>query len=287
MNWNTDLQNIIDYTEHHLQKTQEPLDKNQIAKMAGCSYSFFQKVFSYMNQISFSEYVRNRKMTLAGYDLKSTDIKVVDLSYKYGYDSPTSFTKAFQQFHGMTPTEARCTSLELRVYPKMTLEKNTEYTWRLEYKPTFRLIGKKLCLSGPKDQNYIKIPEFWGKCQQDGTYATLVAMDEASPAGIMGVFGNISDSSDEVHYYIAAVSSKEPPEGYSCLNIKEATWAVFDCIGRNPEAIQKGWNFLTSEWLIRYPFLHDDCPEIEWYSAGNPFDENYLSQIWIPVLERT
>ena len=52
--------------------------------MAGCSFGFFQKVFSYMNGISFAEYVRSRKLTLAGYDLKSTDLRIVDISYKYG-----------------------------------------------------------------------------------------------------------------------------------------------------------------------------------------------------------
>ena len=89
MEWNEKLQIIIDYVEHHLQRKEEPVDVQEIAKIAGCSYGFFQKVFSYMNGISFAEYVRSRKMTLAGYDLKSTEMKVVDISYKYGYDSPT------------------------------------------------------------------------------------------------------------------------------------------------------------------------------------------------------
>ncbi len=100
MEWNQKLQNIIDYVENHLQCKETPIDNEEISKMAGCSFDFFQKVFFYMNSISFSEYVRSRKLTLAGYDLKSTDMKVVDISYKYGYNSPTSFTKAFQQFHG-------------------------------------------------------------------------------------------------------------------------------------------------------------------------------------------
>ena len=99
MEWDEKLQLIVDYIEKHLQRMQEPINPQEVAKIAGCSFGFFQKVFSYMNGISFSEYVRSRKLTLAGYDLKSTDKKVVDISYQYGYDSPTSFTKAFQQFH--------------------------------------------------------------------------------------------------------------------------------------------------------------------------------------------
>lgn len=119
MEWNERLQRIIDYVENHLQRKQEPIDQREISVMAGCSFDFFQKVFSYMNGIGFSEYVRFRKLTLAGYDLKSTDKRVVDISYQYGYDSPTSFTKAFRKFHGMTPKEARSGDRQLRVVPKM------------------------------------------------------------------------------------------------------------------------------------------------------------------------
>ena len=73
MEWNEKLQQIIDYIENHLQRKEEPINIDEIAKIAGCSFGFFQKVFSYMNGISFSEYIRYRKLTLAGYDLKSTN----------------------------------------------------------------------------------------------------------------------------------------------------------------------------------------------------------------------
>ena len=45
MEWNEKLQNIIDYVENHLQRKEEPINNKDIAKMAGCSFDFFQKVF--------------------------------------------------------------------------------------------------------------------------------------------------------------------------------------------------------------------------------------------------
>lgn len=131
MEWNQKLQNIIDYVEIHLQRKETSIDHEEISQMAGCSFDFFQKVFSYMNGISFSEYVRSRKLTLAGYDLKSTDMKVIDISYKYGYNSPTSFTKAFQQFHGVSPKEAREKDINLCVMPKMQIIQKQQYTWKI------------------------------------------------------------------------------------------------------------------------------------------------------------
>lgn len=285
MDWNDKLQRIIDNVEDCLQRKGTSVDKEKIAQMAGCSYSFFQKVFSYMNGVSFAEYIRNRKMTLAGYDLKSTSIKIIDLSYKYGYESPTSFTKAFQQFHGISPTAARAAGTNLRVYPKMVIAAKHKYAWRIEKKAAFRLIGKSVKISRREQQHFKKIPEFWDTCHRDGVFSALIKMDQASVKGMMGLFSRYDEAVDEVEYSIMVESALPAFCEFTQLVIPKMTWAVFDCIGPVPKAIQNGWRFLQQEWLIQYPFQHADCPEIEWYSSGNSYAEDYLSQIWIPILE--
>ncbi|MEG0367842.1 MAG: AraC family transcriptional regulator, partial [Coprobacillus sp.] len=147
MEWTKKLELIIDYVENHLQRYEEDICHDDIERIAGCSFLFFQKVFSYMNGISFSEYIRFRKMTLAGYDLKSTQMKVIEVSYKYGYDSPTSFTKAFQQFHGVSPKEARNKDVELKVYAKMLVTSKQAYAWKLEQRNDLHLIGKRISIA--------------------------------------------------------------------------------------------------------------------------------------------
>lgn len=286
MEWNEKLQIIIDYVENHLQRKEEPVDVQEISKIAGCSYGFFQKVFSYMNGISFAEYVRSRKMTLAGYDLKSTDMKVVDISYKYGYDSPTSFTKAFQQFHGISPIEARRDENKLRILPKMQISVKQQYSWKLEQKDEFRLVGKSIRVSHVDDAHLVKIPGFWSECQRDGTFSSLVSMDEGKPQGLFGVLGEVDETSAEADYSIMVMTDKKAPGGFSEVIVPKAAWAIFDCRGPVPQGIQNGWKYLTGEWLVNYPFNHADCPELEWYSSGNPYDPDYLAQIWIPVEEK-
>ncbi|WP_455683944.1 AraC family transcriptional regulator [Thomasclavelia sp.] len=285
MEWNEKLQQIIDYIENHLQRDEEPIDVEEISSIAGCSFSFFQKVFSYMNGISFAEYIRYRKLTLAGYDLKSTDIKVVDLSYKYGYESPTSFTKAFQQFHGVSPKQARENNVELQVYPKMNLIDKHKYTWKLESKKEFRLAGKKIKVSCLNNTHYSEILKFWSDIQKDGTFLQLISMDEGDPMGMFGMFGKYDKYFNEIEYSIMVISNQELPQGFVEYRIPEVTWAIFDCRGAMPQAIQRGWKFLNEEWIIKYPFKHAKCPEFEWYSNGNVYDPNYLSQIWIPILD--
>jgi AraC family transcriptional regulator len=53
------------------------------------------------------DYLRRRRLTLAAQELVRSDRKIIDLAFKYGYDTPESFSKAFQKQHGVTPSEAR------------------------------------------------------------------------------------------------------------------------------------------------------------------------------------
>ncbi len=290
MEWNEKLQIIIDYVENHLQREEEAVNHEEIARIAGCSFGFFQKVFSYMTGISFAEYIRSRKLTLAGYDLKSTNLKVIDISYKYGYDSPTSFTKAFQLFHGIPPKNARNPDTVLKTVPKMKLMEKNEYSWKLEQKNSFRLVGKSFSVSLHADLPSRQIPAFWHECQRNGIFAELVSMDTADPErdfpkGMFGLFSACRNQPKEMEYSIMVISDQKLPPGFTEIYIPASTWAVFNCKGPVPQAIQKGWKYLHEEWLDRYPFRHAQCPEAEWYSSGNAYDDDYLSQIWIPIIE--
>lgn len=285
MEWNEKLQRIINYIEDHLQCREEPINMVEISIIAGCSYGFFQKVFSYMNKISLADYIRYRKLTLAGYDLKSTTMKVIEVSYKYGYDSPTSFTKAFQNFHGVTPTQARQSTISLKVYPKMQLQQKQRYDWKLSHNKALHLVGKSITLSKRDQQLITKIPMFWHTCQRDGSFASLVTLDTNEPKGMFGIFLQDNPLSDNLVYGLMVCSSKSIPEGFITYELPSETWAVFDCYGPVPQAIQQGWKFLEQEWLIQYPFQHAPCPSLEWYSDGNVYDQDYLSQIWIPIIE--
>ena len=134
-------------------------------------------------------------------------------------------------------------------------------------------------------EHFKKIPEFWNECQRSGIFAKLISMDSASPKGIFGLFGAYDEQLNEIEYSIMARSDQEMPQGFTEINITNAVWAIFDCIGPVPQAIQKGWKYLNEEWLVKYPFQHAQCPEVEWYSNGNAYDSSYLSQIWIPIVE--
>jgi len=106
--------------------------------------------------------------------------------------------------------------------------------------------------------------------------------------GVVGLCLKYYDTDQTMDYAIAAFTEQEKNADLTEILLPPETWAVFECIGPMPSAIQKGWHYLTSEWLVKYPFRHAACPELEWYGPGNSFAEDYHSEIWIPItLEET
>ena len=99
MEWLKKLGKAIDYIEDNLDKE---ISYDEAARIACCSPYYFQRVFSYVSGVSLAEYIRRRKMTQAAFELQRADSRVIDVSLKYGYTSPTSFNRAFQNVHGIT-----------------------------------------------------------------------------------------------------------------------------------------------------------------------------------------
>jgi len=98
------MTNAISYIEEHLT---DSIDYNTVAKIACCYIYNFQRVFSYVFNMSLSEYIRSRKLTLAAIELQSSDARIIDIATKYVYDSHEAFSRAFEKFHGVLPSAVK------------------------------------------------------------------------------------------------------------------------------------------------------------------------------------
>lgn len=121
MDWMSGVQKVIDYIEENIG---EELEFDLLAEMVNTSKFYFQKVFSILCGCTIGEYIRNRRMTLAGYEVVDTEVSVLDIALKYGYESHESFTRAFTRFHGITPSEARRTRANLNAFSKISVKSN-------------------------------------------------------------------------------------------------------------------------------------------------------------------
>lgn len=175
MNWINGIQNALDYIENHIT---DKLDYAEIAEQAYCSVFYFQRIFNALCGMTIGEYIRNRRLTLAGIELHSAKSKVIDVALKYGYESPESFTRAFTKFHGITPSEARRNGSGLKSFSRLSvkiiLKGGNTMNYRIIEKPAFKVLGKTETHSIDKNQNNNTIPDFWDKAHKTGIIETLL-----------------------------------------------------------------------------------------------------------------
>lgn len=112
------------------------MDYDIVAVQSFSSTYHFQRIFSILCGFTVGEYIRNRRLSLAGSELATTDIKVIDVAVKYGYESPDSFAKAFQKFHGITPSSARMNVSKLKSFSRLVLKISLEGGKLMNYRNT-------------------------------------------------------------------------------------------------------------------------------------------------------
>lgn len=284
MDWLSRLNEALAYVETRLDAD---IDLDRLARIACCSSFHFQRMFSYMAGVPLSEYIRRRRMTGAAFDLQNTDEKIVDIAVKYGYDSPTAFNRAFQSVHHVAPSVARREGVALKAYPpisfKITIRGEAEMNYRIESKEAFRIVGVKLdtTWTPEKQEGFTEVPAFWAA--QRGTIPRILPLMNGEPQGLLGVSVGDWTKAGTFTYYIAVTSDKAAPEGMAAYEIPACTWAVFECRGPMPGAIQKMQERIMTEWFPNSGYQYADAPDIEQYGEGDQSSEDYVCWIWVPV----
>ena len=123
MEWAEAVSRAVQYVEDHIT---EELSVREIADQVNISPFYFQKGFAMLCGFTLAEYIRNRRLDLAGNDLAVGEERVIDIALKYGYDSPDSFAKAFTRFHGITPSRVKKEGVLLRTFAPLKIRLSLE-----------------------------------------------------------------------------------------------------------------------------------------------------------------
>ena len=281
MEWITRLNQAIAYMEEHLD---DEISYEELGKICCCSCYHFQRMFAYMADMPLSEYIRRRKMSLAAVDVQSTDAKIIDIALKYGYNSPTAFTRAFQLVHGVAPSQLRKEGITVKSYPpllfKITVKGVQEMNYRIEKKDGFRVVGISCPMEKEAEQNFAKIPMFWHEAGNDGTLDKLVGMMDTELKGVLGVCAAIGD---DWKYYIA-VASPQADESMEEYEVPSFTWAVFSGEGVCPKTIQDLEQQIMAEWLPTSGYEFANGPDVELYLSPDMKDAKF--EVWVPVVKK-
>lgn len=274
--WAEGISSALRYIEDNIC---EELKIEDIAAKAYVSAFHFQKIFSVLCGFTVSEYIRNRRLTLAAEELSGSDSKVIDVALKYGYDSPDSFTRAFTKFHGVSPSAAKEKGAKLRAFAplkiKLTLEGGTMTEYRIVEKAAFTVMGRSKSFN--TETSYAQIPKFWTEHYQTGGGEV-----------IKGMFGVCFDSDGKNFDYLIAdmyFPWNEVPENCVIKVIPAGTWAVFPCKGEHPKALQDVNTKIWSEWVPgckEYKLAGNYNLEV-YLNPPQPTPEDCYSEIWVPV----
>ena len=297
MEWLTTIRAVIDYIESHIK---DNISVGEIAEAVYMSPFFLERGFSVMTGYTIGEYIRNRKMYLAGIELQQTKKKVIDIALDYGYETPESFTKAFTRFHNATPTEVR-RGVPLKTFLPLTINIVIQGGKEMNYKITplfpFKVIGFERVFN--METAHQEIPKFWDEICEKYCYPRIYkglpaenAYEQAIMDNCIGEYGVcIDDLGDQKFRYLIAgkYTGGEIPEGMVVYEFPRNLWAIFDCVGPNPETLQAINTKIFKEWLPGNQ-EYEICgnANIEWYDCtGDMRDSDYHSQIWIPVRKKT
>lgn len=274
MDFISSINEALKYIEKNIT---EDLSPEEISKHIYLSSFHFQKIFSLLTGMSLGEYIRNRRLSLSALELCQGDVKVIDVAYKYGYETPESFSKAFTRFHGVTPNSAKREGATLKSFApliiKIKLEGGHFMDYRIEKKEAFEVLAMTRTFN--QETSMQEIPKFWAEFMAKG-YNEKVC----------GMFGMCHSMNEGVFKYSIAdpyKSGTEVPEGFETFEVPAFTWAMFTCVGPMPKAIQETWQRVYSEWLPNSDYEMVSGYDVEMYTKGDVTSPDYVSEIWIPV----
>ena len=287
MEWIDDLNRAMGYIEGQLPGE---VDVSEVARRAACSEFHLQRMFPYMTGMSLSEYVRRRRMSLAATELASGR-RVIDVAIECGYESPTAFARAFKAVQGASPSQVQRGDAKAVQHPRLTfaiqVKGDTAMEYRIIEKPAFRVVGYAVHGDWALEDAGEKAAAFWNELELEGArriHDVLSLMDGSEPMSLLGVC--FCDDGSFDGYLVGVATSQPCPDGMEERIVPEATYAVFDCTGPMPHAIQHLQHRILAEWLPSSGYEWAPKADLEVYFGPNMTAEDYKSQVWLPIEKR-
>lgn len=269
-----------------------PVDVAAMARTTLTSEYHFRRMFSVLSGMSVSEYVRRRRLTLAGAEVIQGRDTLLDIAVRYGYGSAEAFGRAFRAMHGISPGEARRSGATLssqsRLAFRLTVEGNTTMRYRIVDKDAFRLIGPRARVPLVREGVNEPMAEFV-KGIPESVHERIEELSDQEPRG--GVSVTVAHDPDrregsDVDYYVAAATSATgAPEGTETLEVPAGTWVVFPFEKYAfPEAIQRIWLYAGSDWFPSNPaYQHKHGPELLSVKYDEQDGKIASGELWLPV----
>ena len=263
MNFYKLLNQMINYIEKNLENE---INYAKLAQILGVNEYTMKSIFGLICDVSIAEYIRKRRLSNAGFDLCQTDEKIMDIAIKYQYENATSFSRAFEKFHGIKPSQVKKNSQNLKIFAKIIFDENIEKNSDIEYsiieKNEMILYGKGKITN---QENIFKdAPEFWEKMNK--TYK-----NNSVKFGMV-VYENRYES-EQYEYWVLY---DEPMQGLEEYKIPKSKWIKFIIYSQEAKEIQEMSQQFYGKILPSLKYNLRELPELEYYHDD-------ITELWIPI----
>ena len=287
------IQQAINYMEEHLYEDINYIDVARNVHMSGYN---FHRTFSFITGMSANEYIRKRRLTLAAQELQSTDLSVINAAYKYGYESPESFSKAFSRFHGSTPKQARQKGAKLHLFNplviKLIMEGGSIMDYRIEHRESQKFVALVRAFSNEiiNDDNDHSIPDFWAECWEQNLIEPMKSLRAEGKRDLYGLCSPVKDSETHFNYGIGIIVDENTDvtkleqfvkNGYSSWETEPADYAVFKCIGSDGDCLSETWSKFFKEFVPQTGYTQTDDTDYEIYFEKG--EAGVFCELWVPV----
>lgn len=280
------MNEALDYIEAHLDGE---IDDKKLERITGTSIYHIRRMFSFLSGMSLGEYIRNRKLSNATFDLLHEGISVTEVAFKYGYESVDGFSRAFREWSGISPSEVKKKNM-LKVFPKLsfqlTIQGGINMDYRIEKKDAFKIVGVKervpIQFEG-ENPEIIKLAESITAQQR----RKLHSYANIEPHQVVNASYNMDEGWKEekgsLDHMIGFLTTKESGfDDFHVVDVPASTWAIFSSKGEFPKVMQETWAKIAAEWLPSSDYELVEAPGISF--TGDLSDRNNVySEIWLAV----
>lgn len=290
------IQQAICYMEEHIL---EDISYVEVAQNVHMSSYNFHRTFSFVVGMTANEYIRKRRLTLAAQELQATDISVMDAAYKYGYESPESFSKAFSRFHGSTPKQAKRKGARLHLFNPLVIKIILEGGSIMEYRIEHRENQQFIALVRPfpneisNDDDDHSISDFWGECYERNLIEPMRLLRAEGLRDLYGLCSPVKDKETHFNYGIGVVIDEETDKekmehllknGYSIWKTEPADYAVFKCFGPDGDCLGETWSKFFKEFVPQTGYTQTEDTDYEIYFEKG--ESGLFCELWVPVMKK-
>lgn len=248
------LNEAVQYIENHFD---EEIDFDKLSKITGMNIFILERIFNFLTGITLKEYIKRRRLGAAFEEIKNTDNKIIDIAFKYQYNSAASFTRAFKNQFEISPSVCRKADIVYQSVPIITFPiDDGKFNFDYEIKT---LDQKVLYCHHLSEKNHddllYKIRRLFCTLKQEQDYYELIEKEM--------LYGIFIKHNDEYEYYLGTSIKNENLEVYK---LDKKQYVIFRLIGDKQNEIVSLEKKIIKSWYPSTKYNADKNIMIENYS---------------------